>query len=92
MNRRYRKARARKRYIFYRNRAVFSRKRVKIDFFVKIVDFDPKTLLMTKNDLSIAIIEEKTICGVSTPLNCIPLSKFVWIRFQVQDLVFYVKL
>ncbi len=52
--------RARKRLIFYRNGAVFSRKMVKIDFFEKIVDFGPKTLLMTKNDLSISIIKEKS--------------------------------
>ena len=42
---------------------------VKIDFFEKIVDFGPKTLLMTKNDPSIAIIKEKTICGVMSPLK-----------------------
>ena len=30
---------------------------------MKIVDFGPKTLLMTKKDLSIAIIKEKTFLG-----------------------------
>ena len=58
-----------------RNGAVFSRKMVKIDFFEKIVDFGPKTLLMTKNDPSIAIIKEKTICGVKSPLKTTLFTK-----------------
>ncbi len=55
----------------------------KLIFFVKIVDFGPKTLLMTKNDLSIAIIKEKNICGVMHYNATDPIFRlnFLLIRF-----------
>ena len=48
---------------------------------MKIVDFGPKTLLMTKNDLSIAIIKEKTICGVMSPLKGRVQAKRAFLSF-----------